>query len=344
MKGREGNMEKNKKENGIKRINTKLKWADWLFIVLSLASIIGAAVTFSGRQNFVYFCFAVIISAFIVLYRKISKGKKILIKNIALFMGTMVAVYWSIAFFITSFPVYGKINTAGESLLQETEGFNKISISFQDGKLEGWLYRQSKEQEAPLFIFFCGAGECSADSMSGFYNDGNLMDYLPDYNFLCLDYPGYGNSDGMVYESAMKNMALRIYDEAVTWDGIDETRITVAGYSIGTGPASYLAQKRDITSLILIAPYDKYYLIGDADRSDWNQLICGYNLHPYNYAKKIDESALVLTSDIDNTCTYKSAKRVADRLKNCEIIKLSGVRHENMLCEESFTAISEFLK
>lgn len=195
-----------------------------------------------------------------------------------------------------------------------------------------------------MLIFFCGAGECSADSMNIFYDEGNLIDHLPDYAFLCFDYPGYGNSDGIVCESAVKSMALSIYDEAVTWDGIDETGITAAGYSIGTGPAAYLAKKRDIAALILVAPYDKYYLIGDADRSGWYQLICGYNVNPYNYAKSIDEPVLVLTSDTDNTCTYKSAKRVADRLNNCDIIMLSGVRHQDMLCDESFRAIREFLE
>lgn len=339
-------MEKNKKDDGIKRKKTDLKWIDWLFIILGLASIVGAAVTLSGRANFVYMCLAVIACAFILLYRKINKGKKIVIKSIALFLGTMAAIYWSIAFFVCSYPVsdYGKINVAGEKFLQETKGFEKKSISFLDGKLEGWLYRQSEEQEAPLLIFFCGAGECSADSMSSFYKDGSLMDYLSDYDFLCMDYPGYGNSDGMVYEAAMKNMALSIYDEAVTYEGIDETRITVAGYSIGTGPATYLAKERNIASLILIAPYDKIYHTGDADRSDLYQLISGYNVNPYNFAKKIDEPVLLLTSDADHTCVYKNAKRVADRLKNCEMIKLSGVRHENMLCDESYTAISEFLK
>lgn len=337
-------MKEHKQGEEIKRKKSDANWIDWLFIGLGLAAVIGAVVTFSKRQNFVYFCFAIILCGFILLYRKISKGKKILIKNIGLFFVTMAAIYWSIAFFVTSFPVEGRRNPKEEKFLQETEGFSKISIPFQDGKLEGWLYSQSKELEAPLFIFLCGAGESSAASMSGFYKEGNLIDYLPNYDFLCFDYPGYGNSDGVVYESAMKDMALRIYDEAVTLDGIDETRITVAGYSIGTGPASYLAKERDIASLILIAPYDKYYHIQDPDRSDLNQLICGYNLHPYYYAKKIDEPVLMLTSDADNTCTYKGAKRVADRLKNCETTILSGVKHENMLCDESFAAISEFLE
>jgi hypothetical protein len=265
------------KGNKIRRNKSDLKRTDWLFVGLGLAAIMGAIVTFTKRQNFIYYCLGIILCGFVLLYRKISRGKNILIKNIILFIGTILAFYWSFSFFITSFPVNPRRSPKEELFLQETEGFSKVYIPFQDGRLEGWLYSQSKEPEAPLFIFFSGAGECSADSMSIFYKEGNLIDYLPDYNFLCFDYPGYGKSDGLVYESAMKNIALRIYDEVVTWDGIDEP-------------------------------------------------------------------VLVLTSDIDSTCTYKSAKRVADRLKNSEIVILSGVKHENMLCDETFAAISEFLE
>lgn len=195
-----------------------------------------------------------------------------------------------------------------------------------------------------MFVFFTGAGECSAKAMNNFYQDGNLMEYLPNYDFLCIDYPSYGESDGLAYNYAMRSMALNVYDKAITLDGIDQSKITVAGYSIGTGPAAYLAEKRDVASLILIATYDKYYHIENADRSDWNQFICGYNVNPVDYAKHIKKPSLILTSDADRTCEYKSAKRVADRIKNSKMIKLSGVKHENMLCDQSFQYISDFLK
>lgn len=328
---------------GIKKRKKYFRGFDGLIIKLGLASVIGATLTYSGREYFVYFCLALIVCAFIFIYRRINEGKYILIKYVPLVIGLFILAYWALEFYETSFPVYGTEYPKGESILQETEGFEKVSIDFRDGKLEGWFYRQSLVQEAPLLIFFCGAGESSAKAMCGFYEEGNLMDYLPDYDFLCFDYPGYGNSDGLVYESAMKDMALKIYDKAVTLQGIDSDRITAAGYSIGTGPASYLAKERELASLILIAPYDKYYHIGDSDRSDLVQLWCGYNIHPYYYAKKIKEPVLLLTSDIDKTCQLKSAKRVSDRLKNSEMITLTSVQHWDMLCKDAFVAINEFL-
>lgn len=339
-------MKDHKRDDKTRKIKINLKWVDGLFIILGLAALIGAVFSYTGRQNFINYCLAIIVCSFVLLYRIIDKGKYKVIKYILLFFGTMAAIFWSFYFSSFSYPVgsFRKTNVTGERLLQETEGFEKISISFRDGKLSGWLYRQSEEQEAPLFIFFCGAGECSADSMSSFYEEGNLMSYLPDYNFLCMDYPGYGDSDGRVYEAAMKSMALNVYDKAITLKGIDETRITVAGYSIGSGPASYLAMKQEVASLILIAPYDRIYHIEDADRTDLYQLVFGYRVNPYDYAKKIDERVLLLTSDADRTCEYKGAKRVADRLENCQLINLSGVKHENMLCDEAYKAISAFLK
>jgi hypothetical protein len=183
-----------------KKFKANLRRVDWIFIILDVVSLTGAIITYTGRLYFVYFCLAFILCSFILLDRIIGRGKYREIKYTLLLFGTVLSVYWSMYFFVFSFPIDGVggsgiYNTDGEKELQETEGFEKIIMPFREGELSGWLYRQSKEQKAPLLIFFCGAGECSADSMISFREEGNLMDYLPDYDFLCMDYPGYGNSD-----------------------------------------------------------------------------------------------------------------------------------------------------
>jgi hypothetical protein len=44
-----------------------------------------------------------------------------------------------------------------------------------NGKTDGWLYKQSDEK-APLIIFFDGAGECSAEIVRRFHEEGILSE------------------------------------------------------------------------------------------------------------------------------------------------------------------------
>lgn len=329
----------------------ELGFVDKFFIVFGFICLIGVLVGFTeimgvtGYLIFPYMCFGLITSVFaVVIRRNCISLRKTIIKDVLLLVVTFTAIFWVWYFNLLTGIWFGfNFSDYDEKFLQQTAGFERVSVPFKDGKLTGWLYRQSNEQEAPLFIFFTGAGECSAKAMSVFYHDGNLMDYMPNYDFMIIDYPSYGTSDGLSYDGAVKSMALNTYKKALTLKGIDKSRITVGGYSVGTGPASYLAMKRDLESLILISPYDKLFRQGNADKSDLHQIIFGYNVNPYDYAKHIKEPTLLIASDKDTTFEYKSVKRVADRLKNKTLIKLTGVKHQNMLCTQSYQYINKFL-
>lgn len=74
------------------------------------------------------------------------------------------------------------------------------------------------------------------------------------YDILIVDYRSYGKSDGENYSEQ------QMFDDVqVAYDYLkaryDENKIVVAGYSLGTAMASYLASKNDPEHLIMIAPY-----------------------------------------------------------------------------------------
>jgi dienelactone hydrolase len=177
---------------------------------------------------------------------------------------------------------------------------------------------------------------------------------------MCTDYPSYGVSEGYVSEGSMKELALDTYDTAIQWDFVDTSNITVIGYSIGTGPASYLAAHRDLASLVLLAPYDDFW----DNRSNYNEMIaqkrgkpgkfqlafervfygalCGYNLDPLHYANSIEEPTLIICSPEDTTIFPEASMRVADRIENCEVANLPGIKHEELLCDTSYETIKHF--
>ena len=74
------------------------------------------------------------------------------------------------------------------------------------------------------------------------------------YNVLLLDYRGYGKSDGVLSNGdRLYKDIQKVYDYLA--NQFDENQILIAGYSIGTGMASYIAAHNQPKALFMIAPY-----------------------------------------------------------------------------------------
>jgi pimeloyl-ACP methyl ester carboxylesterase len=335
----------------------KMKAADIILLILAAASLAGCVAEFQRRYRLLYFCIPLFFFIFFLLERRIKAEKGKIIKMAALFVGVLLAIYCSIVFYLSSTPIAYVRDPQSEMYLEKIDFFEQLSIPSMNGKTDGWLYKQSDEK-APLIIFFNGAGECSAKIARKFHEEGILDRYFPGYNFLSTDYPSYGISDGYVSEAAMKKMALDTYDTAIQWDFVDKSNITVMGYSIGTGPASYLAAHRDLTFLVLLAPYEDFYdnRVRNIEmlnrRKDYGKsfeclvygLLWGYNVDPVRYAGDIDEPVMIISSRDDRTIIYEASMKVADRIDNCEVVTLEGVKHEDLLGDTSYEAISRFLQ
>ncbi len=335
-----------------------LKAKDWVLLAIIAASLVGCIVQFRQRTLFLYFFLPLVLAIFFLVEGRMVKGKLIIVKRLLLFLGAMFVLFCSLVFVITSTPIKGGRDQGSEIVLTELPVMQQVAIPSMNGDMDGWLYKQS-DKPAPLLIFFNGAGECAAKTVRVVYENQVLSEYFPDYNFLCVDYPGYGISRGTVSEAAMKRLALDTYDTAIQWDFVEQSGITAVGYSIGTGPASYLAARRELSSLILLAPYEKYYnntmRNADRDLSSRNKkpmptvervfyrLVWGYNVDPYRYAPSIDEPVLILSSLADTTITHQASMEVADRLKNGKVVTLQDVLHEHLLSEPFYQAMNEFL-
>jgi len=74
------------------------------------------------------------------------------------------------------------------------------------------------------------------------------------YDLFILDYRGYGKSDGYISSEAQINEDVqKAYN--VMLKRYTANNIIIAGYSIGTGPATYLAAHNQPKALLLQAPY-----------------------------------------------------------------------------------------
>ena len=76
------------------------------------------------------------------------------------------------------------------------------------------------------------------------------------FSALAWDYPGYGRTPGKPSERAVYAAAETAFRHLVEERGFAPSNIVVCGYSIGSGPACYLAEKHpDVGALLLVAPF-----------------------------------------------------------------------------------------
>ena len=72
-----------------------------------------------------------------------------------------------------------------------------------------------------------------------------------------MEYPAYGvyNTTDVTKDKHIKEDTLILYDYLVKHVGLNPQDIVVFGRSIGSGPATYLASKREVNILYLMSAY-----------------------------------------------------------------------------------------
>jgi len=123
------------------------------------------------------------------------------------------------------------------------------------------------------------------------------------------------------------------YDYAVSRSDVDPARIVVEGYSIGTGPATYLASQRDAAGLVLIAPYDNGIDLYNSQLDIFHgplTLLVTQKFPSDQYAREVSVSPLIITSTGDRTINHTLSEALATHFpQSADLHVLSGLDHED---------------
>ncbi len=106
-----------------------------------------------------------------------------------------------------------------------------------------------------------------------FYHHGNGEDlqhvlgkaqYLRDagYSVLAWDYPGYGTSDGRPTEKQVLKIAEKIWKRIPEDYGFSHDKVIHYGYSLGGGPAIWLAKEYECAGVIAEGTFTSIFRIG----------------------------------------------------------------------------------
>ena len=217
--------------------------------------------------------------------------------------------------------------------LQGKDAFQEITIPHGDGRLHGWLHRDSSTDTAPVLILYGGNMQNSSAWFRMFDNTDTFR-WFKGYDVLFVDYPGYGLSDGRPTEKSLFSAALSVYDYAQSLDSTNGN-IVLMGYSIGSGVATYVASRRNIDGLILLAPYDKGLSLYNDSLNIFHgplKLLARFEFNSATYAKQIQVAPLILASQTDEVISYAHAVELSRHFRDVkELILLDGITHSGFL-------------
>jgi len=156
------------------------------------------------------------------------------------------------------------------------------------------------------------------------------------YDILMPDYRGYGKSDGQMYseKQALADVQ-KVYDYLKT--KYSENQIHLAGYSLGTGMASYLAAHNNPKTLNLVAPYMS--LPDVKNRRLWftPDFLMKYHFPTEKYMDNIRCPITIFHGTSDRIIPYDSAERLkALKPDQINLVTLKEVSHRGAIFSKAY--------
>ncbi len=211
--------------------------------------------------------------------------------------------------------------------------------AFEFQALHKEVYLEDREENLKIHSLFFPAKESSNGIILYFHgNSGNLKrwgQYASDftslhYDFLAIDYPGYGKSSGKPSEEGFYASARLAYEWAAA--KYKPSDIVIYGRSIGSGPASHLAARVDARLLILETPFYSF-----RDLSKKNPFLSIFPIPPKQHFP-VNEHLEATNCEIalfhgtkDRVVPLSSAMRLKSLVPKSEnFIIIPGGKHRNL--------------
>jgi pimeloyl-ACP methyl ester carboxylesterase len=202
--------------------------------------------------------------------------------------------------------------------------FEEIEIPVKESDTLSGLWFQQDSSKGLVFYLHGNAG-----ALDGW---GQVAPtYLQfGYDIFLLDYRGYGKSTGNISSEAQFYEDVQ---EAYNWakTKYSEEKITIIGYSIGTGSAAYLAANNTPKQLILKAPY---YSLVDMMQQHYAivpTFLLKYRFETHTFLPQIKAPITIFHGNKDAVIPLNSSTRLQTFFKpNDQLIILPKAGHNGM--------------
>ena len=219
--------------------------------------------------------------------------------------------------------------------LRAQPSFEAVEVVSGKKSWHGMLRRAEGNVSGPLILLFLGNGQNAAPIMRYMERTG-MWAYFGGYSCLVMDYAGYGVNGGRPSAKDMCEEALAAFDYASALPGVSQ--VIAGGYSIGTGPAAYLAAHREVAGLFLLAPFSNSYDLYNSALPVFYgpmRLLVRHRFLSDACAREVRVPALVMASRDDEVVPFASSERLNSNLEQSTFVPLDGVDHNSILYDRA---------
>lgn len=206
-----------------------------------------------------------------------------------------------VLFFSKPRSILAQRSGAADSFYNREFAAQYILFETRDGeKISGWLFNRGKGSD--LVVCFAG-NSCNA----GMYTEYACRDIGRSY--LMLNYRGYGASTGNLTE---KNMVQDACDAIAFYaPKLAPSKITLLGFSLGTGVAIQVADKcRQVSRLILVCPFDSMANTCLGSGFNIKKYLYDGNFDSIRFAPRLQQEVFVIYSKDDTTVRPEQTERL----------------------------------
>lgn len=260
-------------------------------------------------------------------------------KSLLIFFGIIYLLYAGYIYFNQEEMIFPASKLAKDYKFEFKQDFEELNIpSFDKTSLNGLLFKTTNPKG--LIFYLHGNGD-AADSW------GHIADFYTSlgYDIFILDYRGYGKSEGEIenQEQVLKDVSWAYGALASRYD---KSKIIIIGYSIGTGPATYLASKENAKMLILQAPYYNFLEFSSTRAPLLPDFLKKFTFETNKYIVKVKSPIFIFHGQNDRLILPDNSVRLQKLLKpNDSLFILSDVGHGGINDNEDFQEkLKEILK
>jgi pimeloyl-ACP methyl ester carboxylesterase len=220
--------------------------------------------------------------------------------------------------------------------------YAELPITAADGtQLSGLLFKTTAAKGLVFFLHGNGG------SLAGWGDVAATYTHLG-YDVFLLDYRGYGKSGGTIRSQVQLLADVEAAYEQVK-SGYSENTIVIAGYSLGTGPAAWLASRHQPKLLLLHAPYYSMADMAAHTVAVWPILpncLLRYPLPTNAFMRQVQAPIISFHGDHDELIPYNSSVRLKALSKPADqLITIEGAGHNGLIDSSQYQqAIQRILR
>ncbi|MBS7332974.1 MAG: alpha/beta fold hydrolase [Weeksellaceae bacterium] len=255
---------------------------------------------------------------------------KILLKIFSFFLG-IVLLAFTLIYFYQEKLIFHPTKLPKDYTFRFNEDHEEISILTEQKDTINSLYFYAKEPKGVIYFLHGNSGDLSS------WGDVAPHFTRKNYNVFMIDYRGFGKSGGKIFsENQFLNDAQVGYDFLKTLH--PENEIIILGYSIGSGPASYLASKNNPRNVVLASPFYSFKSLAKEKIPFLPIFILKYPLESNQYLKESKAPITIFHGDEDQLIPIHHAKKLTSELKNKNVnfYPIIGQGHNGILKNYSF--------